>query len=1300
MKTIRHSPRNLYFIIITFCILYIPSLLNAQTDPYEPNNSMGQSYPLQLTTTIFAYIDSSTDVDWFSIGITDIGSLTITLSSLPADYDVQLYSPNGSLLTGSYNGGTTSDNISYTPNMCGIFYIKVFGSGGAYNSSDSYRLDLSWTSSQPILHLNITDQGLGTHEPNFHEMVNVTVTNNGGGNLTGNFPEYPSWVSQIQPSSFNLPQNQYQTSTIHVYFPSTSGPFQGTVQVSSNGGNQTINLHGTVSGTQNTVASPVFNPSGGSYPVNQSIFIATTTIGATIYVTDDGSEPTQYSPAYGSPISLQADKTFKARAFLTGWNPSPIVTAVYTISGTGQTCNEPSISPASGSYQTPLTVSMQTSTPNSVIRYTIDGSNPNEQSTSYSSPFQINQLPATVNARAFKTEWNPSAMASRTYTLDSASMYPVGNLRIRGNSFESNGNGNYVAHGQIKIGVQSGSGIIWRVGFDESASLAFNTTSGQINLISPSTAWTSLNVLAGIDNINVEVLHAQCSLQFTGDNMIVNGQMHVMQTGSLVDNIQGQLTIDLVNGTGTGSLSFGNPLLTNLGSISVETSLEGLGFSLHLGVDSFSYQLGDYLSIASGQTGFNIEASYENQNHLRLSIDGGIGNLFSIELPGGGNVGVDWSPVSTSFGFIIDAIVTGSQYSFTLTMSNSFDMELGTVVLRREIVEDQPGVSYRQIDNEHYMRSFSIGMSVQEGSVLQFTSNSFFLHASAAFSIGAGVGFTVSANIANVSIQSSLTAAGFNFTLDSSIGLGNVLTLSSASSVFNISFDPLVIEGWGSIANISGGNGLQPIASALLRIDYGQHKIFLVCNSAINLFGFPFTVSSLNASIEIWQDGIDGSLTLQPINVVDIGSICFALNLRVNLQTQYAYGSIASGVWIGPYFVQQGLFCSVRPGEMQVTVDLLGHDISLVLEIDPGRPEAELHSLFSQALRASSGNGEFSAFSNLTGTPDLTISDNEITDNDLNDDLYGWIRPMNANLICKPMFCTSSELLNRIYDSREPIKLTITNDGLQDTLDVFIMIPTSQGNSIHRLFRDTQAVLPNTVFIYYLTNSTVINVDRDWGGSHNPSAYEHGTITCYYEVAPDNTGDYLFVSKPTHISLNNPTHILIEYQTSQPSSSVIYGGSSLSTVNNLIANFPVLETSHYNVVPNNYKYLVIQSYNQGQQLTIQGPIRNQFYLGPDGNEDEILPKPVFRIFNNYPNPFSNETTIKFETPLNNEIFIRVFNIRGQVVKEMKISGKSGMNSISWDGTDKNGQKLASGVYLYQINCGSQKQSKKLIIMKN
>ncbi|MBQ3709113.1 MAG: chitobiase/beta-hexosaminidase C-terminal domain-containing protein [Bacteroidales bacterium] len=80
-----------------------------------------------------------------------------------------------------------------------------------------------------------------------------------------------------------------------------------------------------------TVAAPTFAPAAGSYITPQMVSMTTTTEGATIYYTLDGSDPTPNSLAFSEAFEVAQTTTVKAIAVKEGMNNSAVASATYTI---------------------------------------------------------------------------------------------------------------------------------------------------------------------------------------------------------------------------------------------------------------------------------------------------------------------------------------------------------------------------------------------------------------------------------------------------------------------------------------------------------------------------------------------------------------------------------------------------------------------------------------------------------------------------------------------------------------------------------------------------------------------------------------------------------------------------------------------------------------------------------------------------------------------------------------------------------------------------------------------------------
>ncbi len=87
----------------------------------------------------------------------------------------------------------------------------------------------------------------------------------------------------------------------------------------------------------------------------------------------------------------------------------------------------------------------------------------------------------------------------------------------------------------------------------------------------------------------------------------------------------------------------------------------------------------------------------------------------------------------------------------------------------------------------------------------------------------------------------------------------------------------------------------------------------------------------------------------------------------------------------------------------------------------------------------------------------------------------------------------------------------------------------------------------------------------------------------------------------------------------------------------------------------------------------------------------------FKLYQNYPNPFSNRTEIPFAIEENSSITINIYDILGRRVKNYHEDRLTvGAHSIEWDGRDMGGNKLAYGIYFYRITSNQGTQTRKMV----
>ena len=83
--------------------------------------------------------------------------------------------------------------------------------------------------------------------------------------------------------------------------------------------------------TLSVATTPTAAPAAGAVAAGTTVELSTTTPGAKIFFTTDGTTPDMSSERYTGPITISAAVTIKAIAVVDGKDPSAVLTAAYTI---------------------------------------------------------------------------------------------------------------------------------------------------------------------------------------------------------------------------------------------------------------------------------------------------------------------------------------------------------------------------------------------------------------------------------------------------------------------------------------------------------------------------------------------------------------------------------------------------------------------------------------------------------------------------------------------------------------------------------------------------------------------------------------------------------------------------------------------------------------------------------------------------------------------------------------------------------------------------------------------------------
>ena len=90
----------------------------------------------------------------------------------------------------------------------------------------------------------------------------------------------------------------------------------------------------------------------------------------------------------------------------------------------------------------------------------------------------------------------------------------------------------------------------------------------------------------------------------------------------------------------------------------------------------------------------------------------------------------------------------------------------------------------------------------------------------------------------------------------------------------------------------------------------------------------------------------------------------------------------------------------------------------------------------------------------------------------------------------------------------------------------------------------------------------------------------------------------------------------------------------------------------------------------------------------------------YKLYDNFPNPFNPSTKIAFELPKASHVKLMIYdNIGREVAQVADADYPTGYSELTWNGTNKNGSLVSSGIYFCRINAGRWSKVMKMMVLK-
>ena len=142
---------------------------------------------------------------------------------------------------------------------------------------------------------------------------------------------------------------------------------------------------------------------------------------------------------------------------------------------------------------------------------------------------------------------------------------------------------------------------------------------------------------------------------------------------------------------------------------------------------------------------------------------------------------------------------------------------------------------------------------------------------------------------------------------------------------------------------------------------------------------------------------------------------------------------------------------------------------------------------------------------------------------------------------------------------------------------------------------------------------------------------------------------------------------------------------------------------HYNIMINageQKEWILAAGVGEEYVLTGAGEITL-----PGGSQKMTLGKRTilpnkYTLHQNYPNPFNPVTTLRYSLPFYEHVTLIIYDLNGKEINQIVNSNQpAGFQSVVWNAKDYFGRPVGAGVYLYQIQVGDFKDTRKMVLLK-
>ena len=157
-----------------------------------------------------------------------------------------------------------------------------------------------------------------------------------------------------------------------------------------------------------------------------------------------------------------------------------------------------------------------------------------------------------------------------------------------------------------------------------------------------------------------------------------------------------------------------------------------------------------------------------------------------------------------------------------------------------------------------------------------------------------------------------------------------------------------------------------------------------------------------------------------------------------------------------------------------------------------------------------------------------------------------------------------------------------------------------------------------------------------------------------------------------------------------------YDDAAVQSISEEFGDFEEGRIGVYQYVSGDWQYVGGYGNNGRVEALLPGYGQYAVFYNPDA----VAVPETFNLEQNFPNPFNPTTTIRYQIPSTAQVKVTVYNMLGREITTL-VNGvqDAGFYTVQWKGINHQGRQVASGLYVYTLQAGNTRISRKMLLVR-